>query len=139
MSLSEDELDLRLNSFRAEKCQRELGDGDLDGYFCCIRSGAVPSRRAGSGGVGAGLGATNLLEGSIVLKSASCSDVNEALRFLPDCSTGIQRVLRVWPGRYGQVFVDGCKGSCVSEAPSSSYCMSRSATQFYPCERAALT
>jgi hypothetical protein len=108
MSLSEDELDLRLKSFRAEKCQRELGDGDLDGRVCCgIRRGAVPSRRAGSGGVGAGLGEMNLLAGSIVLKSASCSDVNEALRFLSDCSTGIQRVLTVWPGRYGQVVVDG--------------------------------
>jgi hypothetical protein len=97
--LSEDELDLRLKSFRGEN-QRELGEGDLAGRFCCIRSGAVPRRRAGSlGGVGAGLGVTYLLAGSIVLKSSSRSEVNEALRFLGDCSTGIQRVLTVWPGR----------------------------------------
>jgi hypothetical protein len=108
VSLSEDELDLRLKSFRGEKIQRELGDGDLAGRFCCcIRSGAVPIRRAGSGGVGAGLGETNLLAGSIVLKSSSRSDVKDALRFLRDCSTGIQSVLTVCPGRYGHVFVEG--------------------------------
>lgn len=108
-SLSEDELDLRLKSFRGENNQRELGDGDLAGRFCgCIRSGAVPTRRAGSvGGLGAGLGETNLLAGFMVLKSSSRSDVNEALRFLRDCSTGTQRVLTVWPGRYGQVVVEG--------------------------------
>jgi hypothetical protein len=125
-SLSEDELDLRLKSFRGENSQRELGEGDLAGRFCgCIRSGAVPSRRAGSGGLGAGLGETNLLAGSMVLKSSSRSDVNEALRFLFDCSTGIQSVLTVWPGRYGQVLVEGCEGSWVSEDASSSYYMSR--------------
>ena len=81
---------MRLKSLRGEKCQRELGDGDRAGRFCgCMRRGAVPRRRAGSGGVGAGRGAMNLLAGSMVLKSSSRSDVNEALRFLPDCSTGM--------------------------------------------------
>jgi len=31
-------------------------------------------------------------------------------------------VFTVWPGRYGQAFVVGKDGSCVSEAPSNSYC-----------------
>jgi hypothetical protein len=59
----------------------------------------------------------------MVLKSSSRSDVSEALRLRPDCSTGIQRVLTVWPGRYGQVVVDGWVGSWVSEDASSSYCV----------------
>jgi hypothetical protein len=108
MSRSEEELDLRLKSFRGEKFQRELGEGERAGRFWgCMRRGAVPSRRAGSGGVGAGLGDTNLLAGSIVLKSSSRSEFIDALRFRRDCSTGMKSVLTVWPGRYGQVVVEG--------------------------------
>lgn len=85
--------------------------------------GALPRRQAPGvvGGEGAGRGVENLSSGFMVFKSASLMELNEALRFLSECSMGTQRVLTVWPGRYGQAFVEGRDGSYVSVEPSSSY------------------
>ena len=114
---------MRLKSFRGENVQLELGDKDLADLLCLMTEGAEPRRHSSAavGEAGAGRGLTNLSSGFIVFKSASLIEFKDALRLLDGCSRGTQRVLTVWPGRYGHWLVLGSDGSKVSVEPSSSY------------------
>ena len=96
--------------------------GRPNGRFC-TRDDADPRRRSerDCAGTGAGVGDSNRVSGSIVMKDSTCIELVEALLCLKVCSKGTTRVLTVCPGKYGQVFVDGCAGSCISVDPSISY------------------
>lgn len=82
-------------------------------------------KRGKEGLGGGGRGAINLSLGFIVLAFSSTTEFKEALRPRQGwISTGTQRRLSGWPGRYGQEVVEGMAVSWTSVPSSSSYYIS---------------
>jgi hypothetical protein len=90
--------------------------------FLGIGNGEVFARDSRVGMGGGGRGARNLSAGTMVFTSTFVTELIEALRSRGGrTSTGTQSRFTGWPGRYGQVVVEGSEGSWISVPSSSSY------------------
>lgn len=91
----------------------DLGETERACLFFVTTGGGEVFKRGRAVGVGGGgRGAMNLSAGFMVLTSPFAIELIEALRNRSGwISTGTERRLTGWPGRYGQDVVDGSEGS----------------------------
>lgn len=125
-SIGEDgwEGDRRPKNILGDHCDLSaLGESERADLFLSKTEVDVLSRGSSFGGGGGGCrGVMNLSAGFIVLICPLAIELMDPLRKRRGCtSIGTKRVFTGWPGRYGQIVVNGIDSSQCSMPSSNSY------------------